>query len=155
MGLKVTREEEGKLRQDIEIKKEKLTDQKFVTVMFHDRTSVLGSFESYVARAGVASSLSADLTGSSAFGFRPAPLSAPLAEGLKSPEKRRRRISSSLSFFEKFSAEASMAHSAGPVCRADLNASGTEVALTTINEKTEQRRCYAVLSREVSKWLKI
>ena len=58
-------------------------------------------------------------------------------------EKRRRRLILVRSHLDRFSAEAPSAASAGPVSRANANASDKAVALTTIHQNTEQRCCDA------------
>jgi len=141
--LKVTREKQGKMRQSIENKRETRSDEMSVTVMFHDSNTILPSADSFSAHSVRVLSLSEGLTGGFSLRSCPASFSAPLTERVKSPEKRRRRSILSLSPFEKFSAEAPMAHSAAPVFGADQNASGNEVALTTTNQNTEQRCCFA------------
>jgi len=139
----VTVREQEKMRQSIDKKREKIGSEVSVTVMFHDRSAILGPFDSFFARASGAVSLSASLTGVLACCFRPASFSASLTEVANTPENRRSWPISSLSHSEKFSAEAPMARSACSVLGADPNMSGTAVALITNNQKTEQRRCYA------------
>jgi len=131
------------MRQSIEKKRETRPAELSVTVMLHDRKAFLAVSDSFRARADAAPPLSAGLTGGFGASACSASLSAPLTKRVESPGKRRRRLISSLSPFEKFSAEAPMASSACPIFGADQNASGTEVASTTINQNTEQRCCFA------------
>lgn len=129
--------------QSIEKKRKKGVGEMSVTVMFHDRNPNFATFEPILALPCRESSLSDRLTGDFAQSSRPASLSAPLTGRAEILEQRRRLIISSLSPFEKFSAEAPMARSAAPVFGADLNASGSEVALKINIQNTEQRCCYA------------
>lgn len=141
--LKVTREEQGKMRQSIENKRKMRAGEMGVTVMFRDRNSFFGPNDSLFVRRGAESSLSGGLTGGFAKRSCPASLSAPLTDRVKSPEERRKRSVSSLSRSEKFSAEVPTARSAWPVSGADLNGSGADATLKTNNQNTEQRRCFA------------
>jgi len=143
MRLKVTVREQEKMRQSIDKKREKRASEVNVTVMFHNRSFILGACDWFFARASGAVSLSASLTGVSACCFRPASFSASLAEVANRPEKRRSRTISSLSHSEKFSAEAPMARSALVVLAATPHKRSPQGAASATTIMTEQRRCAA------------
>jgi hypothetical protein len=141
--LKVTREEQEKMRQSIEKKQETKSAQNSVTVMFHDRKVFLGVSGSFRARASAAPSLSDALAGD--LFVSPAAPSLPLPLNERLPRQRllRRTRRPTSPHIEKFSAEVPNARSAWFVFGASPNSRSQTAAATTITIMTEQRRCAA------------
>lgn len=128
--------------ESIEKQRESKPSKAVVTVMFHDRTGVLGGNDSPCAREDAAPSLSKLLA--LVFDALSDALSQPgsltFAQQTRSRDRTRSR---SLSRTKKFSAEGPMARSALPVLAANPNTRSTQAAATVITTMTEQRRCVA------------
>jgi hypothetical protein len=142
VGLKVTREEQEKMRQSIEKQQETKSTQNSVTVMFHDRTAFLGVIDSFRALKQMARSLSASLTDCFVLPAAPS-LSRPLNGALRADFARHQTRRRTSPHIEKFFAEMPTACSAWLVFRANPNTRGRSAAVFTITPMTEQRRCKA------------
>jgi hypothetical protein len=141
--LKVTTEEQEKMRQIIDKKQETKSAQNSVTVMFHDRKVFLGVSDSFRARGNAAPSLSDALAGD--LFVSPAAPSLPLPLNERFPRQRlfRRTRRRTTPHIEKFFAEVPNALSAWFVFGASPNSRSQNAAATITTIMTEQRRCAA------------
>jgi len=126
VNLKVTDEEQEKMRQGIEKKQEATSARNSVAVMFHDSRALWGVSDSFCARGNAVLSLLSLLKVS--------------ISGAHSSHRTRRRASP---YIEKFYAEVPDARSAWFVFGASPNSCSQTAAATTITTMTEQRRCAA------------
>lgn len=142
MQLKVTVREWKRMRQRIE-KKEIRPSQPSVTVMFYDRTGVLGRLGSFRLGRSAASSLSAtakvwaeNVPAQPSFSVR-------MTETLETGDSFRNLASLSLSHLKKVSTEAPLTSSALPACERAVNLGHDTVACKQNIQESEQRRCFA------------
>jgi hypothetical protein len=127
MRLKVTVEEQGKMRQSIENKQKNAMSEAAITVMFRGRNVAWNGADSRGTRGAGESATSEALTAA-------ARQRAPY-QHMRTPTKAP---------IEKFFAGPRHVGSADLVSEICSNLGGNHAALITINQKTEQHRCVAV-----------
>ena len=143
VGLKVTREEQGKMRQSIEKQQETKSTQNSVTVMFHDRNGFLAVSDSFRAGSNAARSLSDALAVGVPVVFPDPSLPSNLKVSAFKAHSRHRTRRRTSPHIEKFSAEVPNARSVCFVFGASPNSRSQNAAATTTTTMTEQRRCAA------------
>jgi hypothetical protein len=128
--------------QSIEKQQEKRKSPSTVTVMFHDRSVILGDFDSFFSRARACEALSGSLAVTQIWGADGLSLSLPLKVCLKNRQINPLARSASLSPSKKVFVEQLVERSARLVCEAPVTTRGM-IAASSIEQKTEQRCCIA------------